>query len=101
MPARVRRNEDEVVILSVRRKNRNDRYEEICVYCRLGSMKFMVSLPSDEFTVAGLKSEIGRRLLCEFGARRAKSLVGRKIPIADVTKESERAKGNPRFWDSF
>ena len=54
----------------MRRKNRNDRYEEICVYCRLGSMKFMVSLPSDEFTVAGLKSEIGRRLLCEFGATR-------------------------------
>ena len=64
-------------------------------------MEFMVSLPSDEFTVAGLKSEIGRRLLCEFGAKYAKSLVGQKIPIAEIIKESERAEGNPRFWDLF
>jgi hypothetical protein len=28
-------------------------------------------------------------------------LVGQKIPIAEIIKESERAKGNPRFWDLF
>lgn len=61
----------------------------------------MVSLPSDEFTVAQLKTEIGRRLLCEFGVRHARSLVGQKIPIAEIIKESYCTKRNPKFWDFF
>jgi hypothetical protein len=101
LPSRVRKNEDKVAIVGVRRKNKNNRFDEVCIHCRLGSVKFLVSLPSDEFTVARLKSEIARRLLCEFGARYAKSLVGQKIPIAEIIKESDCARGNPKFWDLF
>lgn len=101
MPSRVRKNEDRVEIVGVRRKNKNDRFDEVWVYCRLGSLKFTVSLPSEEFTFARLKSEIATRLLCEFGARCARSLVGREIPITEIIKESDAAKNKLKFRDLF
>jgi len=88
-----------VVIISVRKKN--DHFDEVSIRCGLGSLRFTVSLPSDEFTIAELKKEIGRKLLCEFGARYAKSLVGHTIPLAEIIKESESAKRNPKLWDLF
>jgi hypothetical protein len=99
LPSRARKKEDEVTITSVRKKC--DRFDEICVQCRLGSLKFTVSLPADEFTAAALRKEIGRKLLCEFGARYAKSMVGRTIPLAEIVKETDGAKHYSKFWDFF
>ena len=88
-----------MVIIGVRKKSGHS--DGVCVECRLGSFRFEVTLPSDEFTFVELKKEIGRKLLSEFGARYAKSLVGRTIPLADVIKESDATGRGTRFWDLF
>jgi hypothetical protein len=99
LQSRVGGREDAVSITAVRKKS--DRPDEICIHCKMGSLRFIVSLPSDEFTIAELKKEIARKLMCEFGTRRAKSLVGRSIPLTEILKESQSISRNPRFWDLF
>ncbi|MGA2663678.1 MAG: hypothetical protein ABSF83_01865 [Nitrososphaerales archaeon] len=89
-----------MVIVGAKRR-KGGRSEEVCVECRLGSFRFEVSLPSDEFTFVELKREIGRRLQCEFGTRLAKSLVGQAIPLAEIIKESDAARRDTKFWDLF
>ena len=62
---------------------------EVTVWVRFGSARFEVNLDAAEFTEAALKRAIARKLVAEFGFRRAKGLRGRKYTIGELFQEYE------------
>ena len=67
---------------------------DVTVWVRFGSARFEVNLDAAEFTEAALKRAIARKLVAEFGFRRAKGLKGRRYTVGELL-QSYREASNP------
>jgi hypothetical protein len=61
--------------------------DDVVVWVRYGSTHFEITLDAEEFTEARLRKAIARKLVAEFGFRRARQLKGKRYPVADLFED--------------
>ena len=76
-------------------------HDEIDIHCSMGRLRFVVSVCSEDFTEKELKKAIALKLVSEFALLRARSMVGRSIPLEEVFREGEGQRPRRDFWDYF